>query len=569
MKKNLLFFIFLFTFCFLSKVEAASLSLSPFSGSYSVGQTFTVSVYVSSPDQAMNAVSGMITFPVDKLQVTSLSKTGSIISLWVQEPSFSNTNGTINFEGIVLNPGFQGSNGKIITVTFKVKAVGAASLSLTSSSVLANDGQGTNILTNLGKANYALENPAETPVAPKAETPSKTIGTPNAPEIISSTHPDPNKWYQSTTAEFSWQIGSDITSDSVVIDKNPRTIPQTVFSPAITSKEITDLSEGVWYFHAQLKNSYGWGDMTHFRVGIDTTPPDPFTIQTDNGNDSTNPQPILKFKAYDALSGIDHYEIKISEIQNLQVPAAEVANGSYKIPVSPPGKYAVIIRAVDQAGNYSLAMEDLEIAPIETPIITEYPQRLYPGNPLIVKGTSSVCDHIILFAQDERKDIITTDAKCENGTFTAILGKTLDKGIYNIWAIAVDSRGAQSNATDPVKVIVSLPIFVKIGGVVIDYLNVIITLFALIILMVMAWIYGWKKVRALKKAIKKESKEAETALYHGFDILREEMAKQVAKLDGKPGLSKKEKVLNEELKEALNKAEKTIGKEIKDIRKEL
>ena len=569
----LLIFVFIFSFGIFSRVEAASLSFSPSSGTYNTGQTFSVSVYVSSPDQVMNAVSGVITFPADKLQVTSLSKSGSIINLWVQEPSFSNRpaggQGTVNFEGIVLNPGFQENNGKIISITFKAKTIGTASLSFISSSVLANDGQGTNILTNIGKATYVLENPAETPVAPKAETPSKTIGTPNAPEIISSTHPDPNKWYQATTARFSWQIGDDITSDSVTIDKNPRTIPQTVFSPAITSKEITDLSEGVWYFHAQLKNSYGWGDVTHFRVGIDTTPPDPFTIQTDNGNDSTNPQPILKFKAYDALSGIDHYEIKIGEIQNLQVPAAEVANGSYKIPVSPPGKYAVIIRAVDQAGNYSLAMEDLEIAPLETPIITEYPQRLHPGNPLIVKGTSSVCDHILLFAQDERKDIITTDAKCENGIFTAILGKTLDKGIYNIWVKTVDIRGAQSNPTDPVKVIVSLPIFVRIGSVVIDYLNVIITLFALIILMILVWLYGWRKVRDLKKAIKKETKEAETVLYQGFDILREEMAKQIAKLDGKPGLSKKEKALNEELKEALNKAEKTIEKEIKDIRKEL
>jgi len=565
----LLIFVFIFTLGVFSKAEAASLSISPSSGTYNIGQTFSVSVYVSSADQAMNAVSGVITFPADKVQVLSLSKSDSIINLWVQEPSFSNSNGTINFEGIVFNPGFQGNNGKIITISLKVKAIGTASLSFTSSAVLANDGQGTNILINIGNANYALENPAETPVAPKAETPSKTIGTPNAPEIISSTHPNPNKWYQLTTVEFSWQIGSDITSDSVVMDKNPRTIPQTVFSPAITSKEITDLSESVWYFHAQLKNSYGWGDVTHFRVGIDTTPPDPFTIQTDNGNDSTNPQPILKFKAYDALSGIDHYEIKISEIQNLNVLAEEVVNGSYKIPVCPPGKYSVIIRAVDQAGNYSLAMGDLEIASIEMPIITEYPQRLYPGNPLIVKGTSNVCDHVILSVQDERKDILTTDAKCENGAFTIIFGRTLDKGIYNIWVKAVDARGAESNPTEPVRVIVSLPIFIKIGSLVIDYLNVIITLLALIILMAMAWIYGWKKVRALKKAIKKETKEAETALYQGFNILRGEMAKQVARLDGKPGLSKKEKVLNEELKEALNKVEKIIGKEIKDIKKEL
>jgi hypothetical protein len=229
----------------------------------------------------------------------------------------------------------------------------------------------------------------------------------------------------------------------------------------------------------------------------------------------------------------------------------------------------VIIRAVDQAENYSIAMEDLEIASLESPIIIEYPQRLYPGNPLIVKGTSNVCDYAILSVQDERKDILTTDGKCENGTFTVIFSKTLDKGIYNIWVKAVDTRGAESNPTKPVRVIVSLPIFIKIGSLVIDYLNVIVTLLALIILMAMAWIYGWKKVRDLKKAINKETKEAELALYKGFDILREEMTKQVAKLDGKPGLSKKEKVLNEELKEALNKAEKTIGEEIKDIKKEL
>ncbi|MFA5392227.1 MAG: hypothetical protein WC306_00830 [Candidatus Paceibacterota bacterium] len=562
-------FVLIFSFGIFSTVEAASLSFSPSSETYNIGQAFTVSVYASSPNQAMNAANGTITFPADKLQVLSLSKSDSIINLWVQEPSFSNINGTVNFEGIVLNPGFNGSNGKIIIITFKAKTIGTASLLFTSSAVLANDGQGTNILTNASNANYTLENFAETPVASKAETLSKTIGTPNAPEIISSTHPDSNKWYQLTTAKFSWQIGNDITNDSIIIDKNPRTIPQTVYTPSITSKEKDDLSEGVWYLHVQLKNSYGWGDVTHFRIGIDITPPDPFTIQIDNGNDSTNPQPILKFKAYDALSGINHYEIKIGEIQNLNVPVEEVTNGSYRIPVCPPGKYTVIIRAVDQAGNYSIAMGDLEITPIETPIITEYPQRLYPGNPLIVKGTSNVCEHIILSVQDERKDILMTDVKCENGIFTVIFDRTLEKGIYNIWIKAVDIRGAESNSTESVRIIVSLPIFLKIGSIVIDYLNAIITLFALIILMIMAWIYGWKKVRDLKKAIKKETKEAETALYKGFDILREEVAKQVAKLDNKPGLSKKEKVLNEELKEALNKAEKAIGKEIKDIKKEL
>ena len=571
-KITLILCILVFAFILLNtnvqSVEAASLNFLPSSGSYSVGKTITVSVYTSSPDQAINVVSGMITFSADKLQVLSLSKSGSIINFWVQEPSFSNSNGTVNFEGIILNPGFNGSNGKIITVTFIAKTIGVAPLSFTSSAVLANDGQGTNILTNIGNANYVLENPIETPVAPKAETQSKAIGTPNAPEIISSTHPDPNKWYQATIAKFSWEVGSDITSNSVVIDSNPRAIPQKVYTPSITSKEIDDLSEGVWYFHAQLKNSYGWGDVIHFRVGIDTTPPDPFTIRIDNGNDLTNPQPILKFKAYDALSGIDHYEIKIGELY-LNVPAQEVANGSYKIPVCAPGKYSVIIRAVDKAGNYSIAMENLEIAPIETPIITEYPQRLYPGNPLIVKGISSICDHVILSIYDERKDLLITDGKCEKGAFTVILGKTLDRGIYNISVKAVDIRGAQSNPTESVKIIVSLPIFIKIGSLVIDYLSVIITLIALFVFMLMAWFYGWKKIKIFKAQLRKETTEAEEMLYKAFNILRKEVTKQVAKFDQKEGLSRSEKVIDEKLKKALESSEKLIAKEIKDIEKRL
>ena len=74
-----------------SGAEAATLSFSPSFGSHASGNTFSVGVFVSSADQAMNAASGAISFPADKLEVISLSKTGSIFTLWVQEPSFSNS----------------------------------------------------------------------------------------------------------------------------------------------------------------------------------------------------------------------------------------------------------------------------------------------------------------------------------------------------------------------------------------------------------------------------------------------------------------------------------------------
>ena len=69
--------------------------------------------------------------------------------------------------------------------------------------------------------------------------------------------------------------------------------------------------------------------------------------------------------------------------------------------------------------------------------------------------------------------------------------------------------------------------------------------------------------------MEKEITEAEKALYQAFKALKEETEEQVAKLDGKPGLSEREKKICDDLKEALKISEKFVGKEIKDIEKEL
>jgi len=254
--------------------QAASLYFYPSSGSYSIGRTLTASVYVSSSDQAINAASGIISFPHDKLQIVSLSKTGSIMSLWVQEPSFSNTSGTVNFEGIVLNPGFIGSSGKIIDIIFKAKALGVAPLSFFSASVLANDGKGTNILTSSGSANFTISRPITPPTTTKKE-PVVSGATPEAPVISSETHPDSDKWYSTSTAKFSWILTDDITDVRLRISEDPKALPTIIYSPAVSSKTVVNLGEGVWYFSAQFKNKYGWGDVARFRLQIKSTPSEP------------------------------------------------------------------------------------------------------------------------------------------------------------------------------------------------------------------------------------------------------------------------------------------------------
>ena len=179
LKKTILGVLFFGSFFVATNTLAATLYFSPSSGAKQVGKTFTVSVYVSSADQVMNAASGEIDVDSDKLEVVSISKSGSLFSLWAQEPSFSAD--TVRFEGIVLNPGYKGSGGKLISFTLKAKAVGDAQVRLTNGSVLANDGNGTNILTSMGSARFSLEGVNANPTPEESTSPVEATGVPAAP----------------------------------------------------------------------------------------------------------------------------------------------------------------------------------------------------------------------------------------------------------------------------------------------------------------------------------------------------------------------------------------------------
>jgi len=348
-----------------AQAQAATLYFSPASGEYATGKAFSVSVYVSSPDQAMNAAAGTISFPPDKLEVVSLSKVGSIISLWVQEPSFSNGSGRVNFEGIVLNPGFTGSAGKIIGLNFRVKSSGAATVAFSSGSVLANDGQGTNILTNMAKAEFNLVGGGAPPPppspTPKPTPPSSTSGYPPAPQITSPTHPDQNRWYAQKEARFEWSLPEGVTAVRLLASPVAEAAPTVSYAPPISSKEITDLTDGVWYFHLQFRNAKGWGPVSHYRFQVDTTPPEPMTLKILDGQETTNPRPTVVFDTTDQPSGIDHYNIRIGDGDFFVISQDIVKSNPYTLPPQAPGKRTIVVQAVDRAGNTTTASTEFTI----------------------------------------------------------------------------------------------------------------------------------------------------------------------------------------------------------------
>lgn len=338
LKSNIfIFFIPLFLFLNLFGISsAATLNFSPSSGTYANGSTFSVNIVVSSTDQDMNTVSGVVSFPSDLLSVSSISKSGSIIRLWVQEPSFSNNNGTINFEGTTLDTAYKGSSGRILTVVFKTKVPGIAKLSYISGLVLAADGTGKDITTGTDIASYQIS--------------KENVDVPSAPKITSSTHPDQNSWYPLKDANFSWVLSKDAINSRILIGRNAKAIPTVVYDLPINSKEVKDLPDGVLYFHAQLQNDSGWGAISDFRLQIDTENPTSFDITQVNGTNATDTKAAFIFSATDKTSGIDHYEIQIDNGN----PEIWKDDGShtYTAPTMNGGNHTLSAKAVDKAGNF-------------------------------------------------------------------------------------------------------------------------------------------------------------------------------------------------------------------------
>lgn len=368
--KTLIFIVGIFL-ASVTSAFAADLAVSPSTGSYSVGQTFTVTLRAVPNGDNINAVESTLSFNPAVLSVVSVGKTGSAFSLWTTEPTFSNSAGTIQFGGGSPTPFTASSN--LITVTFRTVAEGTGALTFKSSSVLAADGRGTDVFKNATNGSYtvaAATTPTPTPTNP-TPTPTETAeeetpatddqqaiiygDPPRAPEVGSQTFLDPEVWYNVKKGVFTWTLPFDVDEVAVEITSDPENKPQDhkeaipeqpVEEFAITAENVTD---GVQYVSVNFKNQVGWGDVTNRKLKIDTTPPEPFAISVQAGN-SPDSFPLIRFDAKDITSGVDYYEMTIADKEPIRVTPDEARLG-YLLKELEDGTYTVKVVAADMAGN--------------------------------------------------------------------------------------------------------------------------------------------------------------------------------------------------------------------------
>lgn len=536
-------------FSFGANAKAATLFFSPSSTSCGVGGNVSLNVSVGSTEQAMNAASGVISFPSDKLEVSSISKSGSIFSLWVQEPSFSNAKGTINFEGVIFNPGFSGASGKIIAINFKAKTVGTAPLSISSGLVLANDGAGTNILSGMGKASINI---TEASAKPKEEdtTPKKTAGTPVAVAISSPTHPDPEKWYTNNNPKFEWIMSKDITAINVLVDKNPDTNPGTKSDGLSNSYDFENVDDGVWYFHLRLKNSAGWGEISHFKFQIDKKALEYLNITEVKEEGSILSQAKFSFVASETISGIDYYEIKIDNGE--KEIWRQKADELYITPAIGAGEHELFVTAFNKAGNsiknsakfsieisvapeiigYFCAQPDNKISAIENDqVFVKNNCILSSGDTLIVKGRSNYPgQQVNVYLQKDNEEVITATIKsdCE-GNFIFIANNKLKNGVYQVWAEIIGDN-IKSAASKKVSITVKRYILPKIL-LAMDIFGMLSSFIIFIAFLIIILWYIWHKFCIFRKKAKKEDYEVDHELYKSFVLFKKDANEQIEKLE--------------------------------------
>ncbi|MEZ4104353.1 MAG: cohesin domain-containing protein [Candidatus Paceibacterota bacterium] len=488
------------SFLWFDFASAATLEVSPASGSYSAGQTFTTVVKVLPSGQKINAVEATLKFDPATLSVVNVNKNGSAFSLWTVEPTFSNSAGTVSFGGGSPTPFSTASN--LVTITWRTVSEGNGKVTFSDASVLAADGQGTDVYKSGVPASYTVSL-AQAPVpAPTPEpVPTQTSAPaslnenddeaivfgdpPRAPEVGSQAFLDPEVWYSSTEGVFNWTLPFDVTEVAVEIATSAENKPElnnnVVYDPPIDEFRVTkeDLVEGVQYISVNFKNQVGWGAVTNRKLQIDTRSPEPFVIAVKTG---TTPSsfPTIEFEAMDETSGIDYYEMTIADKEPVTVTPDEAKLG-YLLKELEDGTYTVKVTAYDMAGNKTESTKAV----------------------LITAGW------IKPFEVEENKSLLS---------------------------------------------------YITPINVLIFFLILIIILQSIYI-----W-YERKQIKLKEEKLRKETREIQDQMEKIFSALRDEIYDQINTITKRKRLSKNEKEAVEGLNQALEVSETLIEKEINDVK---
>lgn len=113
------------------------------------GESFYIDVFVNA-HVPVNAIDVSVDFSSDKVEILGIDTGNSVLTIWTQEPKIENN--TIRFSGGTFKRGFVGEH-LIGTINVKAKYSGQTEFAVSDASLLAGDGQGSEVVIDKSNPN--------------------------------------------------------------------------------------------------------------------------------------------------------------------------------------------------------------------------------------------------------------------------------------------------------------------------------------------------------------------------------------------------------------------------------
>jgi hypothetical protein len=455
--------IVVFSFCVTQEVFAAdaTLFLSPVTVTSITGKIFTVSVMVDSGGDMINAIEGKLEYDPKEIIVDSVDKSTSILSSWTIDPTPTDV-GELTFAGS-LATGTVMSRG--IVLKFSAHALRSGELHIrfaSGAAIHAADGTGGNIVSQLSGGVYVAlpeQHDPEISTSPPAhvsevasDTPhGEVLGAATGTLITSTTNPDQNAWYNIGTSTFSWNVLGVEQDQLTSFDKNTNGVGRISNLASAHEKNVTDIKDGIWFFHLTKQFADGNSDTQSYRIQVDATPPTNFQISEKQRHDATDPDIVVSVSATDTLSGVDHYDFVVDQ----GTPSSWKDDGSheYKLKSMSVGTHDLVVNVFDRAGNHSVAKLSFSVENLPAPVLVVMNKQPTEGDKLQL--SLQTVPNAVVDIQIARGDTspsteqFTVDAAGQ-GIFTST--SELTPGVYTVTATAHTTNGALSKQSTGVQI---------------------------------------------------------------------------------------------------------------------
>ncbi|MEM4977003.1 MAG: Ig-like domain-containing protein, partial [Desulfurococcaceae archaeon] len=288
------------------------------------------------------------------------------------------------------------------------------------------------IFTNLAEGTHTVEVKAVDKVGNTA-TSTITVGVDVTPPTVSVTSPPSGTWYNTRDVTVTWS-GSDSLSGihhyEIRINGG-----SWINVGTSTSYTFTNLAEGTHTIEVKAVDMAGNTATSTITVGVDVTPPTVSITSPQNGSTTSSNTVTVEWSGSDALSGINHYEVRC---YNSTWDSGWINVGtstSYTFANLAGGDYTVEVRAYDNAGNAKVTYVTFSIGVfrIVNPGRDPSTQAAYvASNTATISWTSTSANYYEIYV---------------NGTYIGSTTSTsytlsLSEGIYNITVVAMGSTGS-------------------------------------------------------------------------------------------------------------------------------